>query len=401
MESGEVLNGRYELVRRLEDSRGLEVWAGRDLTRGQDVSIRLLRRRAESRARTELAARFQVEAARLAALDESHIAPLYDYRRGTTSDGPVEYVVSKLVHGRTLAEETKEALPTLPQVLSFTVQILHALHAAHSRDVAHLDLNPANIVIEDSGNVKVVDFGVARLDDTRAGADLDTESLISAIPEQAAAGDLDRSVDVYALGCVMYEMLTGAAPFGQGDEQGGRPRRAIDAVPEPPSTFRPAVPAEVDQLVLRLLAKDPKDRPRSAEAVLGLLRRFMVEAFPDPGFSSPASAEGDVDVTVLKNALQQVASDTYRSVRAEMLDTENSREVDPVSGTGMVLFQAQQSMSSPPPSPEPYDADEDAAPAAATLDEALARLFLRLGPPPESAEREIQPVGSDGGGAQG
>ncbi|MEU2951047.1 serine/threonine-protein kinase [Streptomyces xanthochromogenes] len=391
MQSGEVLNSRYELVHRLTDSRALEVWSGRDLSQGRDVAIKLLRHHRVPRVQTALAHRFRDEVARLADVDEPHIAALYDFKSDTTSEGTIEYVVSELVRGRTLAEETRNALPTLPKVLSFTEQILFALRAAHSRDVVHRDLNPANIVIDDSGNVKVLDFGVALL-----RGDLGADIPLHAAPEQITSGQLDSGSDVYALGCVMYEMLTGTAPFGGGTEPSQRWWSTVHDAPAPPSKLRPAVPAELDTLVLQLLAKDPTDRPSSAEAVLSVLHRFTPEAPTSP---AQVNMEAARSITHHMRVAAEAASDAYRSLRGEMADAASQREMDrdPVLGSGVALVGAYHLTSRS----ELHAMDEDAAPAAATLDEALARLFLRLGPPPESAEMEIAPVGSDGGGAQG
>ncbi|WP_246430630.1 serine/threonine-protein kinase [Streptomyces rectiverticillatus] len=398
MESGEVLNSRYELVRRLADSRALEVWVGRDLSHGQEVAIKLLRRHGGLRAQADVAARFKEEAARLADVDEPHIAALYDFKSDTTSDGPVEYVVSELVRGRTLAEVTRDVLPTLPKVVALTEQILLALRAAHNRDVVHRDLNPANIVIEDSGNVKVLDFGVALLSDTAEMDDLNADVPLPAAPEQATSGPQDTGVDVYALGCVMYEMLTGTAPFGRDPEPGQLLWSTMHAVPAPPSNFRPTVPAELDKLVLRLLAKDPKHRPESVEAVLNSLRRFTPETPASPATLSADPVRSGGYYTP-ESLVAEAVSDAYQSMRRDLVDAASRREMDPALGSGAMLVRAEG--DSLPSDPEPSVADEDAAPAAATLNDALARLFLRLGPPPESAEKETEPVGSDGGGARG
>ncbi|MYV68903.1 protein kinase [Streptomyces sp. SID2131] len=396
MESGEVLNGRYELVERLDDSRAREVWAGRDLSHGREVAIKLLRRREGTGARTDLAARFKNEVERLAAVGEPHIAPLYDYRSDTTSDGPVEYVVSELVHGRTLAEETKDVLPPLPKVLSFTVQILLALRAAHSENIVHRDLHPANIMIEDSGHVKVLDFGVSLLNDTRFVEDLDAGIPVYLAPEQFTSGALDRGADVYALGCVMYEMLTGSTPFDRGLKRGQLQWSTVHDLPAPPSKFRPSVPAELDQLVLRLMATDPKDRPGSVEDVLNVLRRFTPEAASNSGKHDEDSARNGRHYTP-QSVVDRIASDVYRDLHSGIIDMASVREMDPSLSIGLEFGSVEPAPS--PLDPEPYE--EDAASAAASLDEALARLFLRLGPPPELAEMEITSMGSDGGGAQG
>jgi serine/threonine protein kinase len=254
-----------------------EVYRARDTKLGRDVAIKIQPRLFV--ADPERTARFAREARLLAALNHPNIATIHGIEDG---DG-ILALVMELVEGRTLAERVAKGPLSIPDALEIAKQIAHALDAAHERGIIHRDLKPANIKITPSGTVKVLDFGLAKLDGsgqtteaashavtiegTREGVVLGTAAYMS--PEQARGQTVDKRTDIWAFGCVLYEMLTGRAPFS-----GATIADILVAVVDrdPDWALLPlSTPGNIVRLLHRCLEKDPKKRVRDIGDVAGEL----------------------------------------------------------------------------------------------------------------------------------
>jgi serine/threonine protein kinase len=221
--TGEKL-GTYEILGSLGAGGMGEVYRARDTKLHREVAIKIL---PEVFSRdTERLARFQREAQVLASLNHRHIAAIYDL----VDLGPSPFLVLELVEGETLAERIQRGRIPIPEALRIAAQMAEALEAAHEKGIIHRDVKPANIKITPDGNVKVLDFGLAKVRDVEVGrADLSSSPTILATssgmvmgtapymsPEQANGTPVDRTSDLWAFGCVLYEMLSGRRPF-EGD----------------------------------------------------------------------------------------------------------------------------------------------------------------------------------------
>ena len=198
-------------------------------------------------------------------------------------DGGTPYLVMELVTGRTLRQVLDEVGP-LPagQAAAIAAAVCEGLEAAHAAGLVHRDIKPANIILA-GAEVKILDFGIARAEGTAAGTAtgtvLGTAAYMS--PEQAAGRPAGPASDLYALGCVLFEMLTGAPPF-TAESAVGLAHRQVHDDPGPPSARRPGLPASLDQMTTRLLAKDPADRPADAAAARAGLLALAPDATPVP-----------------------------------------------------------------------------------------------------------------------
>jgi serine/threonine-protein kinase len=264
---GEVLAGRYSLVGPLGSGGMGEVWQARDETLGRAVAVKVL---AASAGDAGAAERFEREARAAARLTAPGIAAVYDF--GQASDGRL-FLVMELVRGHSLAAEFRGQGPLAPAgVAELGAQAARALAAAHARGVVHRDIKPANLLLTEDGGLKVVDFGIAKvLDETTAAATsmgMGTPSYIS--PEQALGQPVGPAADLYALGCVLYEALTGRPPF-QADGAAQLVFQHVYEEPAPLSRVRPNVPPPLEQIVHGLLAKDPATRLGEATEVARLL----------------------------------------------------------------------------------------------------------------------------------
>lgn len=287
MRSGRVLgDGRYVLDRCLGNGGMGHVWLALDRTLDKPVAIKLLdmhriRQRNRRPALTEdMHARFEKEWQSMARIDSPYVVAIRD--RG--EDAGQVYLVMDYVDGNSLATYMGEGVSlTLEQTVRWSVQVCEGLADASDVEVVHRDIKPANIMINERGNAKIVDFGLARLLDmseTRgAGAGATWQY---AAPERWDNQPGDHLSDLYSLGCVMYEMLTGNPPFSSRDGDilsiGAMHLRRM---PVPPPKVRRGVPEKLSELVMNLLAKKPEHRPQHARAVIRRIRQ--VEHTPVAG----------------------------------------------------------------------------------------------------------------------
>lgn len=270
------------------------VWRATDDVLGRDVAVKVLSPQFATDA--AFVARFNREARNVAALSNSHIVSVFD--RGVDDRTP--YIVMELVSGRTLRQVLDQA-GTLPpeEAVSIAAAVCEALDAAHSAGLVHRDIKPANVVLS-GRDVKVLDFGIARAQfpagGTRTNGVLGTAAYLS--PEQASGEPVGPQSDLYSLGCVLFEMLTGAPPFAADSEVGVAYRHVHDD-PGLPSALRSAIPAKLDWISACLLAKRPADRPAGALAAReGLLAALA----PDQTAVLAASPGSGVEVSAANGA---------------------------------------------------------------------------------------------------
>ena len=270
---GRVFDRRYVIKRKLGSGGMADVYLAEDTELGRNVALKLLNER--HAADEQFVERFRREAQSAAGLNHPNIVSIFDrgYAEGTY------YIAMEYLEGRTLKELLVRNGPTpIPVSIEYARQILGALAFAHRNGIIHRDIKPHNIVVGSDGRLKVTDFGIARSGAsqmTEAGSIVGTAQYLS--PEQARGAAVDPRSDLYSLGIVLYEMLTGHVPF-TGDTPVEIAMKHLSLAPEPPSALRPEVPHNLDALVMRALAKDPDQRYGSAEemdAELGRVARGL------------------------------------------------------------------------------------------------------------------------------
>lgn len=260
---GRALNGRYELVGILGMGGMATVYHGMDRVLGRPVAVKVLNNALADDPR--FAERFSREAQHAAMLVHPRIAMVFD----SGMDGGSPYIVMELIRGRSLSSVLAEQGPLpVERAVGIAAAMCEALEVAHAAGLVHRDIKPANVMITDDGGVKVVDFGIARASSggqqlTQTATVLGTAAYLS--PEQATAGEVDGRTDLYALGCVLTEMLTGEPPFTADTPVATAFMQVTEEAPLV-SLRRPDVPPTVDRVVARMLAKRPADRPANAGA---------------------------------------------------------------------------------------------------------------------------------------
>ncbi len=265
----EIFDNRYEIVKRLGSGGMADVYLARDTHLGREVAIKILYQRYARD--EEFVARFRREAQAAAGLNHPHIVSIYD--RGE-ADGSY-YIAMEYLEGKSLKDliAQKGSLPP-DKAIFVAEQILQALQFAHEHNVIHRDIKPHNIVISGRGEVKVTDFGIARAGTsakmTETGSILGTAQYLS--PEQAKGKAVEQGSDLYSLGVVLYEMLTGRVPF-EGENPVAIALKHLSDVPVPPQALKPGIPDNLNTVVMKALAKDPRERYRSAEEFLADLGR--------------------------------------------------------------------------------------------------------------------------------
>jgi eukaryotic-like serine/threonine-protein kinase len=251
---------RYLILRKLGSGGMADVYLAEDKELGRRVALKLLDDRHAND--DQFVERFRREAQSAAGLNHPNIVSIFD--RGQAEG--TYYIAMEYLDGRTLKELLVRNGPTpVPIAIDYARQILGALAFAHRGGIVHRDIKPHNIVVRKDGRLKVTDFGIARSGAsqmTEAGSIVGTAQYLS--PEQARGAPVDARSDLYSLGIVLYEMLTGEVPY-TGDAPVEIAMKHLTAVPEPPSKLRPDVPHDLDAIVMRALAKDPEQRYGSAE----------------------------------------------------------------------------------------------------------------------------------------
>ena len=284
--AGRTLNNRYQIADRIGIGGMAEVYMGQDLVLGRSVAIKvMLPQYAEDPTFT---ARFRQEAAAAANLSSPYIVNVYDWG----NDNGTYYIVMEFVRGSDLKTAIKErGAINQRKVAEIGAQVCQALSVAHNQDIVHRDIKSQNIMVQPDGNVKVMDFGIARAKNSvkeKTEAVLGTAHYIS--PEQAQGKELTAASDIYSLGVVLYEAATGQLPFDGPDAVSVALMQVKDA-PQPPRQINPSINANLEAVILKALSKNPADRFATAREMRAALNDFLAgRTVSLPGFTSAQTA---------------------------------------------------------------------------------------------------------------
>ncbi|MGO4631915.1 protein kinase [Streptomyces sp. 2RAF24] len=292
----QVIAGRYELLEELSHGGMGDVWRGYDAVLDRPVAVKLIRPQAVTSPQMadELAKRFRREARITARIQHLGVPQVYDAVLDDTHDHL--FLVMELVEGVPLSAYVDPARPLpVSWAVAVAAQVATVLSHAHEVPVIHRDLKPGNVLVAHDGTVKVLDFGIAailRTDATKltaTGSPIGTSQYMA--PEQVRGGRVTPRTDLYALGCVLHELLAGRALF-QADSELALMYQHVTKDPIPLRRLRPEVPAALEELVLHLLRKAPEARPADVQEVYERLRPFLPKAGqePVPGETGPAGA---------------------------------------------------------------------------------------------------------------
>jgi eukaryotic-like serine/threonine-protein kinase len=280
-----VVDGRYRVLHRVGSGGMAEVYCAQDLQLGRKVALKVLYRRfAEDQ---EFVERFRREASSAAGLQHQHVVSVYD--RGEY-DGTY-YIAMEYLDGRSLKTIIREEAPLAPdRAIDLTIQVLRAARFAHRRGIIHRDFKPQNVIVDAEGRAKVTDFGIARAgasDMTQTGSIMGTAQYLS--PEQAQGESVSAASDLYSIGIILYEMLTGRVPF-EGESAVTIALKQVNEAPVPPSAYNGAVGPALEAAVLRALEKHPALRFQDADEFIAALEDARGAATTETHVAPPVYA---------------------------------------------------------------------------------------------------------------
>jgi len=309
-----IIDARYRVISRVGSGGMADVYLAQDQLLGREVAVKLLHHHfAEDQ---EFVERFKREASSAASLSHPNIVGIFD--RGEWNG--TYYIAMEYVAGRSLKTIVRENGALDPALaIDIVVQILRAAQFAHKRGVIHRDLKPHNVILDEDGRARVTDFGIARAgasDMTLTGSIMGTAQYLS--PEQAQGYAVSAASDLYSVGVILYELLTGVVPF-EGETAVAIAFKQVAAEPRPPSELNPLLPPTLDAVVLRALAKDPFQRHADAEELIAALMRER-ETLP----------------ALTGAALPLLAGDGHRASAGEEAPTGAPLLLAPVAGYGEV-----------------------------------------------------------------
>jgi eukaryotic-like serine/threonine-protein kinase len=294
-----LIDGRYRVLGRLGSGGMADVWLADDTELGRRVALKILHERfAQDR---EFVHRFYREASSAAGLQHPNVVNIFD--RGEV-DGTY-YIAMEYVEGSSLKELIARGL-SVGEAVEVTRQLLTAARFAHANAIVHRDLKPQNVLIDREGRLRVTDFGIARAgasEITQTGSVMGTAQYLS--PEQAQGLDVTPSSDLYSIGVILYEALTGRVPF-EGDSAVAVALKQVSEQPHPPSRLNPAIPPALDAVVMRALAKDPANRFATADEFIAALD--AAEADP----ATPAASDTARFVPVAPPPAEVIVEDERR-----------------------------------------------------------------------------------------
>jgi len=260
LDAGTIVDGRYKVSHRLGSGGMADVYCAEDLQLGRKIALKLLYRRFAEDA--EFVERFRREASSAAGLQHPNVVSIYD--RGEWDE--TSYIAMEFIDGRTLKQLIQQEAPLDPRRAGeLAIQVLRAARFAHKRGVIHRDLKPHNVMVDADGRAKVTDFGIAKAgasEMTQTGSIMGTAQYLS--PEQAQGLQVSAASDLYSIGILLYELLTGRVPF-EGESAVTIALKQVNEAPLPPSHLNPAVGHALDNAVLRALEKEPARRFADAD----------------------------------------------------------------------------------------------------------------------------------------
>ncbi|WP_314430155.1 Stk1 family PASTA domain-containing Ser/Thr kinase [Microbacterium lacticum] len=319
-----VLSDRYEVGELIGRGGMASVYRGRDLTLGREVAIKILE--SDLAADATFRTRFRLEAQAASRMSHPTIVRVYDAGEDveTDADGTtraVPYIVMELVSGQTLKEIIAAGPVSIDDAIHYTDGILEALEYSHRAGVVHRDIKPGNVMVTSAGQVKVMDFGIARAVSDSSSTVAETTQILGTAayfsPEQAKGEPVDSRADVYSAGVVLYELLTGRPPF-RGESPVAVAYQHVSETPLAPSEIVDTVPRSLDAVVLRALAKDPYQRYQDAGSF-----RAALDATRDG--RTPSRKQVGALTSELYGANPRQAAETARSLRQLSTDTTMRR----------------------------------------------------------------------------
>jgi serine/threonine-protein kinase len=319
-----VLSGRYRVDDLIGRGGMASVYRGYDQTLGRTVAIKILK--SDLSGDAAFRTRFRLEAQAASRMAHPTIVRVFDAGEDaeTGVDGverPVPYIVMELVHGRLLKDVIGQGKVPTDDALRYVDGILEALEYSHRAGVVHRDIKPGNVMITESGRVKVMDFGIARAVSDSSSTVAETTAIVGTAayfsPEQAKGESVDARADLYSTGVVLYELLTGRTPF-RGDTPVAVAYQHVSEAPLPPSEIDESIPRALDAIVLRALAKDPFQRPQDAASFREALDETADGKAPTKRQMSALSNE-------LYGPNPRQAAETARSLRQLSTDTTMRR----------------------------------------------------------------------------
>ena len=319
-----VLSDRYEVGELIGRGGMASVYRGRDLTLGREVAIKILE--SDLAADATFRTRFRLEAQAASRMSHPTIVRVYDAGEDveTDADGTtraVPYIVMELVSGQTLKEIIAAGPVSIDDAIHYTDGILEALEYSHRAGVVHRDIKPGNVMVTSAGQVKVMDFGIARAVSDSSSTVAETTQILGTAayfsPEQAKGEPVDSRADVYSAGVVLYELLTGRPPF-RGESPVAVAYQHVSETPVAPSEIVDTVPRSLDAVVLRALAKDPYQRYQDAGSF-----RASLDATRDG--RTPSRKQVGALTSELYGANPRQAAETARSLRQLSTDTTMRR----------------------------------------------------------------------------
>lgn len=302
METGDLSGhdlGRYRLVSLLGKGGMGAVYCALDASLERRVALKILP--PELTSRPDRLKRFVQEAKTAASLNHPNLVPVYEVGQGNIGDETIHFIAMELVDGETLRERSASKPLDLRRTLQVMAQVADAVAAAHAVGITHRDLKPENIILAGSGHAKVLDFGLAKLRRESAGdeeastavRDTDPGVVLGTVgymaPEQAQGREADARSDVFALGCILYELATGHRAFAAGSSVDTM-HKIIHAQPERLATYRPDSPLELQRIVAKALEKDPDERYQSVKDLAVDLRRLLREIDSNPELVTVSSS---------------------------------------------------------------------------------------------------------------
>lgn len=319
-----MLSDRYEVGELIGRGGMASVYRGRDLTLGREVAIKILE--SDLAADATFRTRFRLEAQAASRMSHPTIVRVYDAGEDveTDADGTtraVPYIVMELVSGQTLKEIIAAGPVSIDDAIHYTDGILEALEYSHRAGVVHRDIKPGNVMVTSAGQVKVMDFGIARAVSDSSSTVAETTQILGTAayfsPEQAKGEPVDSRADVYSAGVVLYELLTGRPPF-RGESPVAVAYQHVSETPVAPSEIVDTVPRSLDAVVLRALAKDPYQRYQDAGSF-----RASLDATRDG--RTPSRKQVGALTSELYGANPRQAAETARSLRQLSTDTTMRR----------------------------------------------------------------------------
>src|SRR4030088_1940535 len=266
--AGTIIDGRYKVLSRLGSGGMADVFLAEDQQLGRKVALKLLHRRFA--ADPDFVERVRREAQAAAGLQHPNVVSVFD--RGTYDE--TYYIAMEYLPGRSLKQLIRQEAPLDPiTAIDITIQILKAARFAHRRGVIHRDLKPQNVIIDESDHATVTDFGIARAgasDMTETGSIMGTAQYLS--PEQAQGHAVSAESDLYSVGVVLYELLTGRVPF-DAESAVTIALKHVSEAPAAPTRSNAGIPPELEQVVMWALNKNPEDRPRDADQFISVLEQ--------------------------------------------------------------------------------------------------------------------------------